>query len=149
MMSVHWMILGLVIMLIVSTPIELEIKNSTDTTMSASYLDLHTELDSEGRVRAKHYDKNIIFTWWTFYLYLTQFHKHLYMKCMSLNWYDIHVVPVMIDFLDRGLQLTRKLQKQGFLVVKLKSPLKNDHGYVPLFVNTFQSFPHSWLITGV
>ena len=57
------MILGLVIMLIVSTPIELEIKNSTDTAMSASYLDLHTELDSEGRVRAKHYDKNIIFTW--------------------------------------------------------------------------------------
>jgi len=24
----------------------------------------------------------------------------------------------------------------------------NDHGYVPLVVNTFWSFPHSWLITG-
>jgi hypothetical protein len=24
----------------------------------------------------------------------------------------------------------------------------NDHGYVPLLVNTSQSFPHSWLITG-
>ena len=24
----------------------------------------------------------------------------------------------------------------------------NDHGYVPLVVNTSQSFPHSWLITG-
>ena len=50
-------------MLIVSTPIELEIKNSTDTAMSASYLDLHTEIDSEGRVRTKHYDKNRMFPW--------------------------------------------------------------------------------------
>ena len=24
----------------------------------------------------------------------------------------------------------------------------NDHGYVPLVVNTSRSFPHSWLITG-
>jgi hypothetical protein len=24
----------------------------------------------------------------------------------------------------------------------------NDHGYVPLVVNTTRSFPHSWLITG-
>jgi hypothetical protein len=26
--------------------------------------------------------------------------------------------------------------------------LTNDHGYVPLVVNTSRSFPHSWLITG-
>jgi len=26
--------------------------------------------------------------------------------------------------------------------------IKNDHGYVPLVVNTSRSFPHSWLITG-
>ena len=24
----------------------------------------------------------------------------------------------------------------------------NDHGYVPLVINTSRSFPHSWLITG-
>jgi hypothetical protein len=24
----------------------------------------------------------------------------------------------------------------------------NDHGYVPLVVNTSRSFPHSWLISG-
>ena len=73
------------------------------------------------------------------------------------------------DFLDRGLVLTRKLLNQGFLLVKLKSSLrkfygrhhdladhcgisvsqnKNDHGYVPLVVNTSRSFPHSRLITG-
>jgi len=66
------------------------------------------------------------------------------------------------DFHDRWLLLTRKLLNQ----VKLKSSLRkfyglhhdivdrygisvrNDHGYVPLVVNTSQSFPHSWLITG-
>jgi hypothetical protein len=67
------------------------------------------------------------------------------------------------DLLDRGLLLTRKLLKHGFLFVKLKSSLErftvatttwlnicvtNDHGYVPLVVNTSRSFPRSWLITG-
>ena len=65
------------------------------------------------------------------------------------------------DFLDRGLLQTRKLLNQGFLLVKLKSSLRtfysrhhdlvdhygifvsNDHGYVPLVVNTYRSFPHS------
>ena len=65
------------------------------------------------------------------------------------------------DFLDRGLLIARKLLSQGFLLVKLKSSLRkfygwplwnicvtNDHGYVPLVVNTCRSFPHSRLITG-
>jgi hypothetical protein len=64
------------------------------------------------------------------------------------------------------LLLTRKLLNQGFLLVKLKSSLPeyyrrhhdlvdrygisvtNDHGYVPLVVNTSRSFPRSRLITG-
>jgi hypothetical protein len=36
---------------------ELEIKDTTDTDRSASYLDLHLEIDSEGRLRTKLYDK--------------------------------------------------------------------------------------------
>ena len=38
-------------------PIELEIKDTTDTDTSALYLDLHLEIDSEGRLRTKLYDK--------------------------------------------------------------------------------------------
>ena len=38
-------------------PIELEIKDTTDTDLSASYLDLHLEIDSEGRLRTKLYHK--------------------------------------------------------------------------------------------
>jgi hypothetical protein len=64
------------------------------------------------------------------------------------------------------LLLTRKLLNQGFLLVKVKSSLRkfygrhhdlverygisvtNDHGYVPLVVNTSRFFPRSRLITG-
>ena len=42
-------------------PIELEIKDTTDTDRSASYLDLHLEIESEGRFRTKIYDKISIF----------------------------------------------------------------------------------------
>ena len=38
-------------------PIEPEIKDTTDTNRSASYLDLHLEIDSEGRLKTKLYDK--------------------------------------------------------------------------------------------
>jgi len=38
-------------------PIDPEINDTTDTNMSASYLDLHLEIDSEGRLRTKLYDK--------------------------------------------------------------------------------------------
>jgi hypothetical protein len=37
-------------------PIELEIKDTTDTDTSASYIDLHLEIDSVGRLRTKRYD---------------------------------------------------------------------------------------------
>jgi hypothetical protein len=39
------------------TPIELEVKDTTDTDASASYLDLHLEIDNEGRLKTKAYDK--------------------------------------------------------------------------------------------
>ena len=38
-------------------PIDLEIKDITYTDISAAYLDLHLEIDSEGRLRTKIYDK--------------------------------------------------------------------------------------------
>ena len=41
-------------------PNELEIKDTTDTDRSASYLDLHLEIDSGGQLRTKLYDKEMI-----------------------------------------------------------------------------------------
>jgi hypothetical protein len=37
--------------------IELEIKDTIDTDRSASYLELHLDIDNEGRLRTKLYDK--------------------------------------------------------------------------------------------
>jgi len=37
--------------------IELDIKDTTVTAVSTSYLDIHLEIDSEGRVRTNHNDK--------------------------------------------------------------------------------------------
>ena len=42
-------------------PIELEIKDTTDTTRSVSYLDLHLVTGSEGWSRTKLYDKRNYF----------------------------------------------------------------------------------------
>ena len=42
-------------------PIQPEIKDTTDTDRSASYIDLHLEIDSEGRLGAKVYDKTDYF----------------------------------------------------------------------------------------
>jgi hypothetical protein len=42
-------------------PIELAIKDTTDTDRSAPYLLLRVESDSEGRLRTKHYDKRDTF----------------------------------------------------------------------------------------
>ena len=38
-------------------PIKLEIKDTTDTVKSASYIDSHLEIDNEGRLKTKLYDK--------------------------------------------------------------------------------------------
>jgi len=43
------------------SPIEFEIKDTTDTDRSASYLDLHLEIDGEWRFRTKLYDKRYYF----------------------------------------------------------------------------------------
>ena len=85
-------------------PIELEIKDTTDTDRSASYLDLHLDIDSEGRLRTKLYDKGdvSIFPLWTFHLYVATFQQHLHMEHISLSWYDIpeHMVPVRISLIE-------------------------------------------------
>ena len=38
-------------------PVELEIKDTTDTDRSESYVDLHLEIDNEDMLRTKFYDK--------------------------------------------------------------------------------------------
>ena len=145
-------------------PIELEIKDTTDTARSASYLNLHLEIDSEGRLRTKPYDTEMIsiFLLWTVHFYVATSQQNLRMEFISqLIRYPSACVSYH-DFLHKGLLQTRKLQNQGFLVVTLKSSLqkcygrhhdlidplrnvcvKNDYGYVLFVVITIRSFPYS------
>ena len=101
-------------------PIEFEIKDTTDTDRSGSYLDLHLEIDSEGQLRTKPYDKRDDFNFPivnfqficsdipaepAYGVYISQLIRYL-RACGSYQ-----------DFLDRvlGLLLTRKLLNQGFI----------------------------------
>jgi hypothetical protein len=114
-------------------PVELEIKDTTDTDRSASYLELHLVIDSEGRLRTKLYDKRDDFNFHivncpfictcsnipaapAYGVYISQMIRY----CRTCGSYQ--------DFLDRGLLLTRNLLNQGFLLVKLKSSLRKFYG---------------------
>ena len=109
-------------------PIELEIKDTTDTYKSASYLDLCLEIDSEERLRTKPYDKRDDFN---FLIVNFPFicsnipAAPAYGVYIFLSWYDIPICGSYQDDLDRGLLLTRELLNQRFLLVKLKSSLRN------------------------
>ena len=116
-------------------PIELEIKDTTDTDRSASYLYLLLEIDSEGRLRTKPNDTRDYFNFPivnfpficsniaaapAYGVYISQLIRYS-RACGSYQY-----------FLDRGL-----------LLYIWNICVTNDHGYVILVVNTSRSFPHS------
>jgi len=57
MMFFQRTILDSVIIYISSIPNELEVQDTTDTYRSASYVDIHTEIDNGERLKTKLYDK--------------------------------------------------------------------------------------------
>jgi hypothetical protein len=112
-------------------PIELEMKDTTHTDRSASYLDMQLAIDDEGRLGRKHYDKRDDFNFPivnfpfvydnipaapAYGAYISQMIRY-YRACGSYQ-----------DFLDRGLLLTMTLLNQGFLLVMLKSSLRKCYG---------------------
>ena len=105
-------------------PIELEIKDTTDTDTSASYLDLHLEIDNEGRLRTKLYDKRDDFNFPIVnfpFICSNISAAPAYGVCISLLIRYSRACGSYQNFFDRELLLTRKLQNQGFLLVKSKS----------------------------
>jgi hypothetical protein len=98
-------------------PIELEIKDTTDTDRSASCLDLHLEIDSEGRLRTQLYDKRDDFN------ILIVNCPFICSNIPAAPAYEVYISQLIRysraygsyqDFLDRGLLLTRKLLNEGF-----------------------------------
>ena len=123
-------------------PIELEIKDTTYSVKSASYLDLHL-IDNEGRLKTKLYDKSddFSFTIVTF--------PFLRSDILAAPAYRVYISQLIRysracfsyhDFLDRGLLLTRKLLNQEFQMVKMKSSLRKFYGRHQEFIDSF----HRW-----
>ena len=81
-------------------PIEHEIKDTTDIANSASYLDLHLEIDSEKRLRTKLYHRRNAFNFplWTFHWYVATLQHHLHMEYISLSYSDL-MIPTMTSLI--------------------------------------------------
>ena len=93
-------------------PIGLEIKDITDTVKSASYIDLYLDIDNEGRLKTKLYDKRDDFSF-----PIVNF-PFLCSNIPAASAYGVYISRLIRnslacnsyhDFLDRGLLLTRKL----------------------------------------
>ena len=102
-------------------PVELEIKDTTDTDRFASYLDLHLEIDSEGRLKTKSSDKRDDFNF-----PIVNF-PFICSNIPAVPAYEVYLCQLRQysracgsyqDFLDRGLLLTRKLLNQWLTVME-------------------------------
>ena len=100
-------------------PIELEVKDTTYTDRSVSYLDLHLEIDIEEGLRTKFPNKKKIFK------FSHVNYPFMYINTAAVPAYGVNISQLIRysracgyyqDFLDKGLLLTRKLLNQGFLV---------------------------------
>jgi len=91
--------------------------------------DLHLEIDNEGRLRTKLYEKRDDFN------FLIVNFPFICSNIPAAPAYGVYISQLIRfsracgsyqDFLDRRFLLTRKLLNQGFLLVKLKSSLFYD-----------------------
>ena len=112
-------------------PSELEIKDTTDTNKSASYLDLFLEITIDGRLQTKIYDKRDDFNF-----PIVNF-PFLSSNIPASPAYGVFVSQLIrysrasskyLDFVERGVLLSQKLLGQGYEFIKLKSSLKKFYG---------------------
>ena len=110
-------------------PIELEIKDATDTARSASYLDFNFPI-----VNFPFICSNIPAA----PVYISQLIRYS-RACGSYQ-----------DFLDKGLLPTRKLLNQGFFLVKLKSSLRRVYSLYLACVSWLSILdPHAWVFSNI
>ena len=112
-------------------PIELEIKNTTDTDRLVSHLDIHCEIDSEGQLRTKLYVKRDDFNF-----HIVKF-PFICSNIPAAPVYGAYISELIQYsracgsyryFLERGSLLTKKLLNEGLLLIKLSSSLRTFYG---------------------
>ena len=129
-------------------PIELEIKDTTDSEKYVNFLDLHMEIDIDGRLLTSLYDKRDDFNF-----KIVNF-PYMCSNIPESPTYGIFVSQLIryarsssiySDFLIRSILLVTKLKKQGFLLTILKKSLKNFYGHHNDLIKKFdKSFHHMY-----
>ena len=112
-------------------PSELEIKDTTDTLNSASYLDLQLECDRNGILSTRIYDKRDDFDF-----KIVNF-PYLCGNIPSSPAYGVYISQLIRysracshynEFLQRCVMLTEKLLKQGYIRPRLEKAFKKFYG---------------------
>ena len=121
-------------------PNELEIKDTTESSCSASYLDLLLEHDNEGKLSVKLYDKRDDFNF-----PIVNF-PFLCSNIPLSPAYGVYMSQLIRyarasykyeDFLARGKLLTNKLLTQGYVKPKLVTIIKKFYGRHPTLVEKY------------
>ena len=121
-------------------PNELEIKNTTDTVKSASYLDLYLQIDQNGHLSTKLYDKRDDFNF-----PIVNF-PFLSSNIPASPAYGVYMSQLIrysractsyVDFKTRTQILTSKLMRQGFIRQRLITVLKKFYGRCPELVGPY------------
>ena len=112
-------------------PAELEIKDTTESTTSASYLDLLLSIGRDGQLHTSIYDKRDDFNF-----HITNF-PFLSSNIPSSPAYGVFISQLIRyaracssyeSFILRARRLSSKLLKQGYLVERLKSSFRKFYG---------------------
>ena len=108
-------------------PPELEVKETTDTASSASFLDLYLEFDDSGQLSTKIYDK-----WDDFNFKIINF-PNMCSNIPASPAYGVYISQLIryarassnySDFLKRHLHLRNRLLDQGYKKIRLIRSLK-------------------------
>ena len=96
---------------------------------SASYLDLHLEIDGKGKLLTKLYNKrdDFAFRIVNFPSSEATSLQHLRMECL----YHSYVMPELAETTQAfciALALTNRLMEQGYVATRLKSSLQKCYG---------------------
>jgi hypothetical protein len=113
-----------------NSPNELEIKDTTECSTSASYLDVILKLDTSGKITTQLYDKRDDFNF-----SIVNF-PYLCSNIPASPAYGVYIAAYSIckslleidQFLVRGSLLTNKLMSQGFQLSRLQAAFRKFYG---------------------
>ena len=103
-------------------PAELQIKDTTESNTSASYLDLLLSIESDGQLRSSLYDKRDDFNF-----HITNF-PFLSSNIPSSPAYGVFISQLIRYARACSFRLSSKLLGQGYVMERLKSSLRKFYG---------------------